>query len=140
VVAGAVQLERDVVDPDDLAALRVDDLLVEQVPRHPQRPHVVVVGHELLVAEADAVERNRRDLVVAGDPPVPFAAHEELIDADLVHAGREAGVANPAEAAALHVADPHAHQFGKKEQVAGHGTAPPGIGREWTAGAGILPL
>jgi hypothetical protein len=125
----ALQIEGDVVDPDDLAALGVDDLLVEQVAPHPQHPDVVVVGNELLVAEVDPVEGDRRHLVVADGPPVPLAPHEKLVDPDLVDARRETGVPDPADAAALQVEDPHAHQLGEKEQAAGHGTAPPGIGR-----------
>ena len=59
VAVDRLQLEGDVVDADDLPALGVDDLLVEQVPHHPEAPDVVVVGDQLLVAEVDAVEGDR---------------------------------------------------------------------------------
>ena len=39
---------------------------------------------------------------------------------DVVDAGHEPGVAHPSDAAALEVEDPHAHQFGEKEQCVGH--------------------
>jgi hypothetical protein len=129
VVVDLLQLEGHVVHADDLAALGVDDLLVQQVPRHPQAPHVVVVWDQLLVAQVDPVEGNRGDLVVPDCPPGPFAAHQELIDADLVDARRKAGVANAADAPALQVVHAHAHQLREKEQAVGHRTAPPDLGR-----------
>jgi hypothetical protein len=123
------QLEGDVVDPDHLASLGVDDLLVEEVPHHAQHPDVVVVRDQLFVAEVDAVEGDGGDLIVADRPPVPFAADEELVDAHLVDPWRETGVPHPPDPAALQVVDLHAHQLGEKEQAVGHGTAPPAVGR-----------
>ena len=56
--------ERDIGDPDHLAALRVDDLLVEKIAGDAQHVLVGMVGREVFVAEKDAVERNGADLIV----------------------------------------------------------------------------
>ena len=47
-------LHGDVVDADHLAAVDVDDLLVEEVAVDAQHVLVVVIGNELLVAEMDS--------------------------------------------------------------------------------------
>src|SRR5438132_7735054 len=65
-ITGCVaDLESDVVDADHLAAVHVDDLLVEQVPADPQHVFVGMIWREDLLAEADAVERDGGDLVEA---------------------------------------------------------------------------
>ena len=80
--AVAVDFHGDVVDPHHLAAVDVDDLLVEEVARDAQHVLVVVVRDELLVVEADAsAEVDGADLVVADGEPGVRAAHQEAVDA-----------------------------------------------------------
>ena len=102
-------LERDVGDAHHFAALRVDDLLVEQVAHQAQHVLVGVVGREHLVAQVDAVERDGADLIVADGQPGPAAADQEAVDADGVDQRDERGVFDHAEPAALQVIDLEAH-------------------------------
>ena len=55
-VVVAPDVERDVGDAHHLAAVRVDDLLVEQVAHEPEHVLVVVVRRQLFVVEEEAVE------------------------------------------------------------------------------------
>ncbi len=45
----------DIGDAHHLAALRIDDLLIEQIPHHPQHVFVGVVRREDFVAQENAV-------------------------------------------------------------------------------------
>ena len=64
-----LDVERHVGDPDHLAALGVDNLLIQQVPHHPQHVLVGVVGREVLVFQVDAVEADGPDLIVPDGQP-----------------------------------------------------------------------
>jgi len=49
-------VEGHVGDPDHLASLRIDDLLVEQIAHHAQHVLVGMIRRELLVLKIDAFQ------------------------------------------------------------------------------------
>ncbi len=86
--------EGDVGDAHHFAAMRIDDLLVQQVAHKAQHVFIGVVGSELLVLEPDAVQIEPADLIVADGEPGPPAAHQEAVDADRVHQRHDSRVAD----------------------------------------------
>ena len=92
-VAGCIaDFECDVVDADHFAAVHVDNLLVEQVPANAQHVFVGMVRREDLLAEADAVERDGGDLVVADAQPGPPTTHQKAVDTGRMHQRNQGGV------------------------------------------------
>ena len=129
-----LDLEGDIGDPHHLAALAVDDLLVEQIADHAQHVLVGMIGGELFVAEVNSVERNGADLIVADGQPSPAAAHQEAVDAGGMDQGNDGGVFDQAEPAALQVIDLEAQQFGEKEEFVRHRESPEPINDDpWSA-------
>ena len=112
-------VEADVADAYDLAALSVDDLLIEQVAHHAQHPLVAVIGRQLLGAQIDSVEADRAHLIVAHGHPGPAATNQEAVDAFRVDGWHQGGVAHPSDAMALDVEDLEANQFGQEQEVGG---------------------
>ncbi len=111
-----VNLERYVRHPHYFAAVRVDDLLVEQVAHHSQHVFVGVIGRELLILEIDALQRDFLDLVVADGEPRPASAYEVAVDADGVDERNQRGVFDTADLAATGVVDVEPHELGAEEQ------------------------
>ncbi len=116
----SADLEGDVVDAHNLAAVDVDDLLIQQVARDTQHVLVVVVGDENFIAEADTVKRNGSDLIVANGEPGRSGADQVPVDAKGIHQGHDSAVPNAADSSPLQVIDRQAQQFGKKQQGFGH--------------------
>ena len=52
---GALDFKGKIGDAHHLAAVDIDDLLIEQVARDAQHIFVVVIGNELFIAERDAI-------------------------------------------------------------------------------------
>ena len=50
------RIEGDIVHPNHLAALGVDNLLIEQIANHAQHVFVGMIRREVFVFEIDAVE------------------------------------------------------------------------------------
>ncbi len=118
---GALDFEGEIGDAHHLAAVDIDNLLVEQVARDAQHVFVVVIGNELFVAERDAIaEDNGADLIVADGEPGGAAADQETIDAGSVDQRDQGGVLDAADAPALQVEDRHAQQFGEIEELVRH--------------------
>src|SRR5579859_2024811 len=80
-----MDLECNVIHPDHLAAIDVDDLLIQEIPPDAQHVLVGMVGGEHFLAQADAIEGNRGYLVVAHRQPNPAAAHQKPVDAGRMH-------------------------------------------------------
>src|ERR1700674_394853 len=72
--------ECDISNPDHFPAVNIDDLLVQQIPAHPQHVLVGVIGCKVFLAQPDSIERNGSNLVVADRQPGPAAAHQETVD------------------------------------------------------------
>jgi hypothetical protein len=123
--AVVVDLHRDVVYPHHLAAVDVDDLLVEQVARDPHHVLVVVVRDELLVVERDAAaEGDGGDLVVPDDQPGVRAAHQETVDAGRVNERNDSGVFDSPDAFALKIEHRHRDEFCKVQKGFRHRNRP----------------
>ncbi|MEZ5362078.1 MAG: hypothetical protein R2748_06960 [Bryobacterales bacterium] len=75
---GALDAQRYVVDAHNLAAVHVDDLLVEQIAVEQQVRLVAVIRNELVVGQYDPVEADLADLVVA-DLETDLAVAEEVV-------------------------------------------------------------
>ena len=117
VAVGVVRdLERQVAHPDHLAALGVDDLLIEQVADDAQHPLVVVIGREDLVAQEDPRQIDRAHLFGAHRQPRGPRAHEVAIDPRLVDHRHQRRVLDPADDPALQVVHLQADQLGEKEE------------------------
>ena len=86
------ELKGHVVDADHFAALRVDDLLVQQIAHQAQHVLVGMIGREVFVAQMNAIERNGVDLIVTHREQGPVAADQKTIDADRVDQGNDGGV------------------------------------------------
>ena len=98
---GALDAQRDVVDAHHLAAIHVDDLLVEQIAVEQQVRLVSVVGDELVVSQHDPVEVDLADLVVA-DLKTGFAVAEQVVgDAAGVLSRRNCSFAHTPDARAV---------------------------------------
>ena len=124
-VAGCVaDLESDVVDADHFAAVHVDDLLVEQVPADSQHVLVGMIRREDLFAEADAVERDGVNLVVADAQPGPPAAHQKPVDAGGMHQWNHGGVTDATDPPSSGVEHGETQQFGEEEDRFRHRQRP----------------
>ena len=121
----------DVVDADNFSALRVDDLLIEQVAHHAKHVLVGMVWGEKLVLKVDAVGTNSLHLVVADAEPAGTGAHQKTVHAHRVDQRNQRGIAERADAAALQVIDLQADQFGpvknffRHRRAKGTDAAPP---------------
>ena len=94
----------DVVDAHHLAAVDIDDLLIEQVAADAQHVLVVMVGEELLVAELNAPSREMERIWSKRTvSQVSAAAHQEAVDAGRMLEGHQSGVFDSADAPALEV-------------------------------------
>ena len=117
-LAVVVDAHGDVVDAHHFAAGDVDDLLVQQIAADAQEALVVVVGHELLVAQLNApAEGDGTHLIVADGEPGVSSAHQEAVDARGVERRHQGGILHPPDAPAFEVQHRHGHQFGKKQEV-----------------------
>ena len=120
----ALQFKRDVVDPHHLAAVDVDNLLVEQVAPHAQHVFVGVIGEELLVAELDAIKADQRNLVVADRKPGATGAYQKAVHAGLMDQRNECCVPNPADAPVFQVVDRQVEQLGEVQKCFRHVAVP----------------
>src|SRR6185437_13250112 len=59
----------DIVHPNDLAAVDIDNLLIEKIALDPEHVFVRVVRIQFFIRELDALERDTGDLVVADGKP-----------------------------------------------------------------------
>ena len=116
----APDLEGHICDADHLAALCVDNLLVEKIPRHAQHVLVVVVGSELFVLKINPVKADRPDLIVPHREPGPVAADEVAVDAYRVDKRDQGGVLDAANGVTLKVVDLKAEQLGEEEEALRH--------------------
>ena len=126
-VAHAIELDAhgDVVDADHLAAVDVDDLLVQQVAGDAQHVLVVMVGDEDFLAELDAFgQGDGADLIEADGEPGVGAADQEAVDAGGVDQGHHGGVFDPADAAAFEVHHRHGQQFREIKESVRHRKTP----------------
>src|SRR5579872_5712987 len=105
-------LERNIVDSDYLAAVGIDDLLIQQVADDAQHVFVGMVGGELLVFEENAVEGDGANLVVADGQPSPAAADKIAIDPGWMDEGDNGGVSKDTKLAALQVINPKGRKLG----------------------------
>jgi hypothetical protein len=81
VIVGAQFGEVDVVDADDLAALGINDLLIEEILLDGEPGFVEVVGVQgaLVDVEIDAAGDDFGDLIVTGDQGLEAAAGDEEV-------------------------------------------------------------
>ena len=119
---GAKLGEIDVIDTNDFAAGRVDDLLVEKIFLYGQPGFVgLISGQSTLVdIEIDAAGSNFGDLVIAGDEGLVATAGDEEVGNAIGLIGRlDEKFADTADVVGLSVEGGGAHEFGGVEHEAG---------------------
>ncbi len=99
------QLKRHVIDANHLAALGVDDLLIQQIAREPQHVFVGVVRGEVFIPQMNAIQRNGLDLIVTDGQQRAVAADQKAVDANRIHQRHDCGVLDRTEAPPLKVVD-----------------------------------
>src|SRR2546422_941439 len=87
--------------PSTIAAMGVDDLLVEQVAHDAKHVLVGMIRREMFVLEKDAVKGDGPHLVVAYGQPGPAAAQKMAIDSGGMDEGDDGGVFERTELAPL---------------------------------------
>ena len=76
------QFKSDIGDADDLTAVYVDNLLVEQVALNTQHVFIGMIRDQLFVGEMEAFDRDAADLVIADGKPRAAGADKKAIDAN----------------------------------------------------------
>ncbi len=112
--------EGDVIDADHLAALGVDDLLIEQVANHAQHVFVGMIRSEALVFEVNTAGTDGLDLVISDAQPGGACAYEKAVKADGVNKRDERCIAECSNAAAFQVVHFDAQEFRKVEDLFRH--------------------
>jgi hypothetical protein len=110
----------DVVHADDFAALRIDDLLVEQIAPHPQHVFVGMVGRQPFIAETDSLKRDGLDLIVSNAKPSRARANQETVDSKGVDQRDKSRIAEPTDFTAFEVENFQAEDLGKVQDFFRH--------------------
>ena len=118
---GALDFKGQICDANHLAAVDIDDLLIEQVARDAQHVFIVVIGYELFIAQRDAIAKgNGADLIVADGEPGGADTDQKAIDTGSMDQRDQGRVLDAPDAPALEVEDRHAQQFGEIEELVRH--------------------
>src|SRR6185437_5973373 len=95
--------EGNVVDPHHFPALRIDNLLIEQIANHAQHVFVGVIGRQAFVFKLDAIGADTLDLVIADAQPRWAGPDKVAVQPDRVDQWYKRGIAECPDPAALQI-------------------------------------